>query len=93
LTSIVRWRTSTSRVRCNTSTRLEPFAQLRAEGRIVECKPPLVDDQQRGPPVEPALYAMEQIGEHGGCRSCTDQPFGLEGLNVGLAKALGFGVE
>jgi hypothetical protein len=71
----------------------EPFANLRAEGRVVEREPTLVDDQERGPPVELGLDAMEQRGEHRGGRAGADQPLGLEDLNIGLAEALGFGVE
>jgi hypothetical protein len=36
---------------------------------------------------------MEEIGEHGGGRAVADQTFGLEDLDVGLAEALGLGVE
>ena len=38
---------------------LEPFAQLRPEGRIVEGQPALIDDQQGGAAVEPAFDTME----------------------------------
>ena len=66
---------------------------MRGEAGVVEREPALVDDEQRRPAVEPGLDAMEQIGEHGGRGAGADQPFGLEGLNVGLAETLGLGVE
>jgi hypothetical protein len=36
---------------------------------------------------------VEEIGEHGGRRAGADQALGLEGLDLGLAEALGLGVE
>jgi hypothetical protein len=60
---------------------------------VVEGEPAFIDDQQRGPPIEPGVDAMKEIREDGGGRAGADQPLGLEGLDVGLAKALGLGVE
>ena len=73
--------------------RLQPFAQLTGEAVVVEGEPALVDDEQRRPAVEPVLDAVEQIREDGRCRTRADQPFGLEGLDLGLAKPLRFRVE
>ena len=73
--------------------RLQPFAELPGEAAIVEREPALVDDEQRRPAVEPVLDAVEQIGEHRGRRAGADQALGLEGLDVGLAEALGLGIE
>ena len=73
--------------------RLEPLAQLRPEGRIVEREPALIDDQQGRASVEPALDTMEQVGEHGRCRAGADQSFSFEGLDIRLAKPFGLGVQ
>ena len=42
--------------------RLQPLAQLAGKAFVVECEPALVDDEQRGPAVEPVLDAVEQVG-------------------------------
>ena len=60
---------------------LQPLAKLLGEGGVVEDEPPLVDDEQSRAAVEPAFYAVEQVGQHGGRRTGADQPFGLEGLD------------
>ena len=73
--------------------RLQPFAKLAGEARIVEGEPALVDDEQGRPTVEAILDAVEQIGEHRRRGAGADQALGLEGLDVGLAEALGFGIE
>ena len=64
-----------------------------AKPSIVEGEPAFVDDEQGRAAVEPVLDAVEEIGEHGGRGAGADQPFGLEGLDVGLAEPLGLGVE
>ena len=73
--------------------RLQPFAELAGEAVIVEREPAFVDDDQGGTAVEAILDAVEEIGEDGGRRATADQPFGLEGLHLGVAQVLGLGVE
>ena len=73
--------------------RLQPFAQLPGKAFVVERKPAFVDDQQRRPAVEPALDAMEEIGQHRGRGRGSDQPLGLKGLDFGLSEPLGLGIE
>jgi hypothetical protein len=60
---------------------------------VVEREPAFVDDEQRRRAVEPALDAVEEIGEHGGGRARADQPLGLERLHRRLAEMFGLGVE
>ena len=64
-----------------------------AEAAVVESEPALIDDQQRGPAVEPVLDAVEQVGQHCGRGVRANQPLGLERLHIGLAETLGLGVE
>jgi hypothetical protein len=45
--------------------RLQPFAHLAGKAMVIERKPALIDDQQGWATVEPALDAMEEIGENG----------------------------
>ena len=67
--------------------------QLCAKARIVEHEPALVDDQQSRPSVEQTLDTMKQVRKHGRGGTRSDQPFGLECLDIRCAKALGFGIE
>ena len=46
-----------------------------------------------GRPSSLRFDAMEQIGQHRRCGACTDQTFGLEGLDGCFAEPLGFGIE
>ena len=64
--------------------RLQPFAELPRETRVVEREPAFVDDEERRPSIEPAFDAMEEIGENGRRRAPADEAFGLEHLHVGL---------
>ena len=73
--------------------RLQPFAELAGEALVIEREPAFIDDQQRRAAVEPALDAVEEIGEHGGRRAGADQALGLERLHDGFAETLGLGVE
>ena len=73
--------------------RLQPFAQLAGKTFVVEGEPAFIDDQQRWPPVEPALDAVEEIGQHGRRRAGADQALGLERLDAGFAQTFGLGVE
>lgn len=70
-----------------------PFAKLTREALVIEGEPAFVNDQQRRSAVETILYAMEEIGEHGGRGARADQSFGFERLDRCLAKIFGFGVE
>ena len=64
-----------------------------AKPRSSRSEPALVDDEQRGAPIEPVLDTMEEIGKHRRRRARADQPFCLEGLDFGLAEALRLRVE
>ena len=68
--------------------RLQPFAQLAGKAAIIERKPAFVDDEQGGPAVEAVLDAVEEIGEDRRRGARADQPFGLEGLDLGFAEPL-----
>ena len=68
----------------------QPFAQLAGETLVVEREPAFIDDDQARRPDEPTFDAMEEIGENGGRGGRADQPFGLEGLDVGFAQEIRF---
>jgi len=63
------------------------------EPMIVEREPAFVDDDECGTAVEPILYAVEEIERTAGAATASDQPFGLEGLNLSTTQMFCLGVE
>ena len=72
---------------------LEPFAQLRGEGRTVEHQPAFIDDDERRRAVEAAFDTVKQIGQHGRRSRRSGQPFGLERLETRFAQPFALGIE
>ncbi len=73
--------------------RLQPLAKLAGKILVVEGKPTFIDNEKCGTAVETISNTMKQVGQHGRRRARSDQPFGLERLDGGLAKALEFGIK
>ena len=73
----------------------QPFLELGAEGVIGQHHPGFVDDDEGGPPVEPLLDAVKQIGQHrdGDLRPHAHQGFELEGDEVAIEQHIVIGVE
>ena len=67
--------------------RLQPFAQLAGEASVVECEPAFVDDEQRGPPVEAILDAVEdRASRRGRCPGVRNR--GADRRGGGARRAL-----
>ena len=73
--------------------RLQPLAQLPGKAGVIEGKPAFVDDDEGGPSVETPADPVKQIGQDSRGGTCPVKALGLEGLDVGVAQAVRFGVQ